>query len=70
MFLPLFLAIWLSLVLAGPADSVAYPSCKPVCQYSLEISCLWEEFEYGELWHRVSSRLQTETRRILSLAVP
>ena len=25
---------------------------------------------YGELWHRVSSKVQTETGRILSLVVP
>ena len=48
----------------------ACPSCKPLCQYSWEISSLWEEFVYEELCCRVSSGVQTETRRILSLAVP
>ena len=50
--------------------TVACPSCKPVCQYSWETSSLQEELGYGELWHRVSSGVQTETRKILSLAVP
>ena len=30
----------------------------------------WGEFGYGELWHRVSSGVHTETRRILFPAVP
>ena len=38
--------------------TVACPSCKPVCQYSWETSSLWEEFGYGELWHRVTSGVQ------------
>jgi hypothetical protein len=42
------------------------PSCKPVCQHYWEASSLWAEFGYGELWHRVSFRLQVENRRILS----
>jgi hypothetical protein len=49
---------------------MAYLSCKPVCQYSREISSLLEEFAYGELWYRVSSGVQTETRKILSPADP
>jgi hypothetical protein len=71
MFLLLPLSIWLSLVLAGLAVSVCVcPSCKSLCQYSWETSCLWEEFGYGELWHRVSSGVQTETSRILCPAIP
>jgi hypothetical protein len=50
--------------------TVACPSCKPVCKYYWETNSLWEEFGYVELWHRVSSRMQTETRKILSPAVP
>jgi hypothetical protein len=46
--------------------TVACPSCKPVCQ----TSSLQVEFVYKELWRRVISRVQTETRRILSPAVP
>jgi hypothetical protein len=47
---------------------VTYPSWKPMCQYSWETNSLQEEFGYGELWHRVSSRVQT--RGILSPDVP
>ena len=50
--------------------TVACPYCKPVCQYSWETSSLQEEFGYGELLHRVSSRVKIETGRILSTAVP
>jgi hypothetical protein len=39
---------------------VACSFCKPVCQYFWENSSLQEEFEYGELWHRVSSRQKLE----------
>jgi hypothetical protein len=39
-------------------------------QYSWETTSLQEEFGFGELWHRVSSRVQTETGRILSQAIP
>ena len=65
MFFPLPLAIWCLLVLLSL--TVACASCKPMCQYSWETSALCEEFVYGELWHKVSSRLQTETGRILFL---
>jgi hypothetical protein len=62
MFLPLPLAIWLVLVFAGLAVSdCGYFSYKPVCQYSRETCSLSDEFGYGELWHRVSSRVQMET---------
>ena len=44
--------------------TVAYPSCKPVFQYSWETSSLQEEYEYGELWHRISSGVQTQAKRI------
>jgi hypothetical protein len=37
------------------SQTVACPSWNPFCQYSWVISSLWKEFEYGELWHRVSS---------------
>jgi hypothetical protein len=47
-----------------------FPSCKHLCQYSWETSSLWEEFGCGELWHRVSSSVQTVSGRILSPAVP
>ena len=40
MFLPLPLAIWLSLVLAGPDVSVPCSFSKPVCQHSWENSPL------------------------------
>ena len=40
---------------------------KHLCQYSWKTSSLQEEFRYGELWYRVSSGVQTETRRILFL---
>ena len=72
MFLLLPLTIWLSLVLAGLAvyNCGSTPPCKPVCQYSSETRSLWMEFGYGELWHRIRSRVQMETRKILSLAVP
>ena len=43
-FLPLPLKIKLSLVLAGLA--LSFPSCKPVCQHSLETSSFREEFGY------------------------
>ena len=68
MFFPFPFAICLSLVLL--CLTVACPSCKPVCQYSWETSSLWYDFGYGELWHRVSSGMQTDIWRILSLAVP
>jgi hypothetical protein len=61
MLLPLPIIFWISLVLAGIADSVACPFCKPVCQYYWETSSLWEEFGYGELWHKVISGVYTET---------
>jgi hypothetical protein len=41
-----------------------------LCQYSWETHSLWEDIRYGELWYRVSSGVQTETRRILSPADP
>jgi hypothetical protein len=37
-----------------------------VCQHSWETSSLLAGFGYEELWHRVSSGAQMETRRILS----
>ena len=46
------------------------PSYKPMCQHSWETSFPWEEFGYGELWHRVSSGVQMETWRILSPVIP
>ena len=56
MFLPLPLVIWLSLALAVLLSlTVAFPSYKPLCQYSWETSSLQEEFGYGALWHRISS---------------
>ena len=39
-------------------------------QHFWEISYVLGEFGYGELWYRVSSRVQTETRKILSPADP
>jgi hypothetical protein len=45
--------------------TVASLSCKPVCLYFWETSSLQEEFRYGELWYRVISGVQIETRRIL-----
>jgi hypothetical protein len=56
--------LWCYLVLSL---TVTFPSCKPD---SWETSSLWEEFGYEELWHRVSSGVQTETGRILSQPVP
>ena len=44
--------------------------CSQVCEHSWETSFLLEVFGYGELWHRISSREQIETERILSPAVP
>jgi hypothetical protein len=41
-----------------------------VCQHSWQTFSLWAEFRYEELWHRVNSRAQTETGKILSLVVP
>jgi hypothetical protein len=55
--------LWCYLVLLSL--TVACLSCKPVGQYSWETSSLWEEFRCGELWYRVSSGVQKETRRIL-----
>jgi hypothetical protein len=49
---------------------MACSSCKLVCQNSWESSSFWDEFWYGELWHSVSTGVQTETRRVLSQAVP
>jgi hypothetical protein len=60
--------LWFWLVLLSL--TVAYLSCNPVCQYSWETSSLQEDFRYGELWYRVSSGVQTETRRVLSPADP
>ena len=60
--------LWSQLVLLS--RSVSCSSCKPVCQYSGVTRYILEEFGYGELWHRVSSRVQMETRRILSWTVP
>ena len=60
--------LWCYLVLLSL--TVAFPSCKLLCQYSWEISSLWEKFGHEELWYRVSSGLQTEIRWILSPAVP
>ena len=60
--------LWCYLVLL--TLTVACPSCKPVCQQSWETSSLQEVFGYGQLWLRVSSRAQKETKRILTLAVP
>ena len=37
---------------------MACSSYKPLCQHFWETSSLWEEFGYGELWHRVSSQVQ------------
>jgi hypothetical protein len=51
MFLPLPLAIWLSLAVSDCGLSL----CKPVCQNSWETSSFWEEFGYGDLWYKVSS---------------
>ena len=70
MFLPLPLAIWLSLVLADLAVSDCCLSILQAWQCSWETSSLSEEFGYGELWYRVSSEVQMETGRILFLAVP
>jgi hypothetical protein len=39
-----------------------------LCQYFCKTSSLQEEFMYGELWYRVSSVVQTETKKILSPA--
>ena len=60
--------LWCYLVLLS--QTVSYASRKPVCQYSWETCSLWEEFRYGELWYRMSSGAQTETRRILSQSAP
>jgi hypothetical protein len=71
MFLPCLLPSgyqWYYLVLLSL--TVACPSYKPVCQPSWETNPFWAELGYGELWHRVSSRVQTETRWILFLAFP
>jgi hypothetical protein len=60
--------LWCLLVLLSL--TVACPSCNPVCQYYWETSFLWKEFRYGERWYWVSSGMQMEIGRILSLAVP
>lgn len=39
----------------------SYP-CSQVCQHFWETSSLLVGFGYGELWHRISSGAQTETR--------
>ena len=59
--------LWCQLVLLSL--TVVFSSCEQ-CLYSLEMSSLQEEIGYGELWHKVSSRAQTRTGIILSLAVP
>jgi hypothetical protein len=64
MFLPLPLAIWLSLMAAGLATSECGLSLLQAC----DTSSLGKEFGYGELWHNVSSGVQRETGRILSTA--
>ena len=71
MSLPLPLTIWISLVLAGHAvsDLSLLQDCV-VCRYSGETSSFWDEFWYGEVWHRVSSRVQMKTWSILSPALP
>jgi hypothetical protein len=48
--------LWCQLVLLFL--TVAFPSCKPVCQYSWKTSSLWEKFVYGGLWYRVSYGLR------------
>jgi hypothetical protein len=40
-----------------------------VCQHSWETCSPWEEFGYGELWHRASSGVQMEIGKILSPTV-
>lgn len=41
-----------------------------MCQHSWETSSLWSLFGYGPVWHRFSSPMQMETRKILSQAAP
>jgi hypothetical protein len=71
MFLPLPLAIWLSLLLAGLAVSDSGLSLLQACVSVL----LVDQFSPGGVWiwralAQVSSRVQRETGRILSLAIP
>jgi hypothetical protein len=49
---------------------LAVSDCGLFLLQAWEARSLWEEFGYRELWHRTSFGVQTETRRILSLAVP
>jgi hypothetical protein len=75
MFLPLPLVILISLGFAGLAVfhcglSPTPTPRKPVYQYSWEISSFLDDFGYGELGHRVSSRVQMETGRVLSQGIP
>ena len=71
MFLPLPLAIWLSLVLAGLAVSDSGLSLLLTCvsellgdQFSPRGIWVWRAMPQDQLW------VQMETRRILSLALP
>ena len=70
MFLSLLLAIWLFLVLAGLVVFDCGLSLLQAYVSELqETSSLQEEFEYGQLWHRISSGVQMEPGRILGSVV-
>ena len=63
---PCYLWCWLTLL----SLIVGFSSCKTVSQSTWVTSSLCKEFGYGELWHMVSSGVQSETGIKLSQFVP